>query len=69
VKAGDTLMAKFIVNTGPNKEVHRTAHAMVECNIDLITASNRMDTDNDYTVLFPTEYDGCNHCYKEKHWK
>ncbi|MBO0588410.1 hypothetical protein [Sporosarcina sp. E16_8] len=62
-------MYKFIVNTGPNKEVHRTVDTIGECNINLISTNNRLDTDKDYTVLFPTEYDGCEHCYEEKHWK
>lgn len=62
-------MAKFIVNTGPKKEVHRTAHTKSACNINLISKSNRLDTDRDYTVVYPKEYDGCMHCYKEKHWK
>lgn len=62
-------MAKFIVNTGPEKEVHRTAYTVPYCNINLISPQNRLDTDVDYTVLYPREYDGCKHCYAEKHWK
>lgn len=62
-------MAKFIVNKGPNKEVHRTIHTITGCNIHQIAPHNRVDTDEDYTVLFPIEYDGCKHCYTEKHRK
>lgn len=63
------LMSIYIVNTGPNKEVHRSVHVKVACNIHLIAANNRLDTDVDYTVLYPLEYDGCKHCYTEKHRK
>lgn len=62
-------MAKFIVNTGPNKEVHRTLFTKPACKIQEISSSNRLDTDTDYTVLYPTIYDGCRHCYPEKHRK
>ncbi|NRG48460.1 hypothetical protein HRF87_27645 [Bacillus sp. CRN 9] len=62
-------MARFIVNTGPNKEVHRTAYTKTECRINQISFQNRLDTDIDYTVLYPNEYDGCKHCYPEKHRK
>jgi len=62
-------MAKFIVNTGPNKEVHRTAYTIGACKISEISSSNRLDTDQDYTVLYPYTYDGCMHCYAEKHKK
>jgi hypothetical protein len=62
-------MAKYIVNTGPNKEVHRTAYVKPECKINLISSDHRLDTDTDFTVLYPLTYDGCKHCYKEKHRK
>jgi hypothetical protein len=62
-------MAKFIVNTGPNKEVHRTAFTIAACKINEISSYHRLDTDSDYTVLSPATYDGCEHCYKEKHRK
>lgn len=62
-------MARFIVNSGPQKEVHRTIYTKSECNIHLISPSNRIDTDEDYTVLYPLTYDGCKHCYPEKHRK
>lgn len=62
-------MAKYIVNTGKNKEVHRTIYTIDECNIKDITSENRLDTDTDYTELYPEVYDGCKHCYDEKHWK
>lgn len=62
-------MTTFIVNTGQNKEVHRTAHAIPACNIQDITSNNRLDTSIDYTELYPKEYDGCKHCYNDKHWK
>ncbi|WP_342508889.1 hypothetical protein [Sporosarcina sp. FSL K6-2383] len=62
-------MSIYIVNTGPNKEVHRSAHVETACNIHLIAPSHRLNTDTDYTVLYPKEYDGCEHCYTEKHWK
>lgn len=62
-------MATYIVNTGPNKEVHRTAHVVAGCKISEISSSNRVDTNDDYTVLYPSTYDGCKHCYPEKHRK
>lgn len=62
-------MATYIVNTGPNKEVHRTAHVVAACKISEISTSNRLDTNDDYTVLYPSIYDGCAHCYAEKHRK
>ncbi|MFJ5769141.1 hypothetical protein [Psychrobacillus sp. NPDC093180] len=62
-------MAKFIVNTGPNKEVHRTIYTLDACRINEIASGNRLDTDTDYTVLYPTIYDGCKYCYSEKHRK
>lgn len=62
-------MAKFIVNTGPEKEVHRTANTVAACKISEISNENRIDTDEDYTVKYPAVYDGCGHCYKEKHRK
>lgn len=62
-------MSRFIVNTGPNKEVHRTAFTKTECKIYEISPQHRLDTDTDYTVLYPTVYDGCKHCYPEKHRK
>lgn len=62
-------MATYIVNTGPEKEVHRTAYTKPACNIHLISPYNRLDTDADYTVLYPSIYDGCKHCYESKHRK
>jgi hypothetical protein len=62
-------MARYIVNSGPHKEVHRTELTVVACRINEISRSHRIDTDSDYTVLYPAIYDGCKHCYKEKHWK
>ncbi|MGE7113932.1 hypothetical protein [Lysinibacillus sp. NPDC047702] len=62
-------MATYIVNTGPNKEVHRTAHVILSCKISEISSSNRLDTNDDFTVRYPSVYDGCKHCYAEKHWK
>lgn len=62
-------MARFIVNTGPNKEVHRTAYTVPNCKINEISTSHRLDTDTDYTVLYPSTYDGCKYCYTEKHKK
>lgn len=62
-------MAKFIVNTGPEKEVHRTAYTVSACKVSEISSKNRLDTDVDYTVIYPQQYDGCAHCYKEKHRK
>lgn len=62
-------MATYIVNTGPEKEVHRTAHTISACNINLISSLNRLDTDTDYTVTQPNIYDGCKHCYEAKHRK
>jgi len=62
-------MAKFIVNSGPNKEVHRTAYKVAACRISEISSYHRLDTDQDYTVIYPATYDGCEHCYKEKHRK
>lgn len=62
-------MATYIVNSGPEKEVHRTAHTVSACNITLISSSHRIDTDSDYTVLYPATYDGCKHCYAAKHRK
>lgn len=62
-------MATYIVNTGPNKEVHRSAYVVSACNIALISKENRIDTDQDWTVLYPATYDGCKHCYTSKHRK
>jgi len=62
-------MATYIVNTGPSKEVHRTAFVVSACNIPLISPANRIDTDEDWTVLYPLTYDGCKHCYASKHRK
>lgn len=62
-------MAKYIVNTGSEKEVHRTTYQKLACNINLIKPENRLDTDTDYTVTQPKVYDGCKHCYDEKHRK
>ena len=62
-------MATYIVNKGPNKEVHRTARVETRCKISEISTNHRLDTDTDYTVLYPNEYDGCAHCYAEKHRK
>ncbi len=62
-------MATYIVNTGSEKEVHRTAYVKASCNINLISPNNRLDTEADYTVLYPAEYDGCKHCYESKHRK
>lgn len=62
-------MARYIVNKGPNKEVHRTAFTKSECKISEIRPEHRLDTDSDYTVLYPEIYDGCGHCYSEKHRK
>lgn len=62
-------MATYIVNTGPEKEVHRTAHTVSSCKINLISSNHRLDTDSDYTVLYPSVYDGCGHCYASKHKK
>ncbi|MBD8521427.1 hypothetical protein MKY88_12795 [Lysinibacillus sp. FSL R7-0073] len=62
-------MATYIVNTGPNKEVHRTAFTVASCKISEISPSHRVDTDTDYTVAYPNEYDGCAYCYPEKHRK
>lgn len=62
-------MATYIVNTGPNKEVHRTAYVVSSCRIPEIHPAHRVDTNEDYTVKYPLTYDGCKHCYKEKHTK
>lgn len=62
-------MATYIVNTGPEKEVHRTVYTVSACNINLISPRNRLDTDTDYTVTQPAVYDGCKHCYEAKHRK
>lgn len=62
-------MATYIVNTGSNKEVHRTAYTKSNCKISEISTAHRIDTDVDYTEVYPNEYDGCKHCYSEKHWK
>ena len=62
-------MATYIVNTGPNKEVHRTAYTITACKIGEISSLHRLDTEIDYTELYPNEYDGCAHCYAEKHRK
>jgi len=62
-------MAQYIVNTGPNKEVHRTAYTVPACQIASISPENRLDTDDDWTVLYPAVYDGCKHCYTSKHRK
>ncbi|ETT46294.1 hypothetical protein BSK49_18940 [Paenibacillus odorifer] len=62
-------MATYIVNSGPEKEVHRSAHTVSACNINLISSSHRIDTDADYTLLYPATYDGCKHCYAAKHRK
>ncbi|MGD6894302.1 hypothetical protein [Bacillus infantis] len=62
-------MAKFIVNTGPNKEVHKTALIRLGCKINEISPQHRVDTDEDWTIRFPLTYDGCKHCYPEKHRK
>lgn len=66
---GELHMATYIVNTGPNKEVHRTAYTVSSCKISDISPNHRLDTEVDYTVLYPSEYDGCKHCYSEKHRK
>lgn len=66
---GETYMATYVVNTGPNKEVHCTVHTKDDCKIDEISKAHRVDTDTDYTVVYPNEYDGCYHCYKEKYRK
>jgi hypothetical protein len=63
------ILAKFIVNTGPNKEVHRTAFTVTACKINLISSAHRLDTDTDYTILYPATYDGCKYCYTSKHRK
>lgn len=62
-------MATYIVNIGPNKEVHRTAHVVSACNIHLISSKHRVETNDDWTVLYPNIYDGCKHCYTSKHRK
>lgn len=66
---GGEIMAKYIVNTGPDKEVHITARTVRACEISEITREHRLDTDQDYTEIYPNIYDGCEHCYPEKHWK
>ncbi|MBU9720576.1 MULTISPECIES: hypothetical protein [Bacillaceae] len=58
-------MAKFIVNTGERKEVHKATHTKPDCNIDLIGNTNRIDTYVDYTILYPDTYTTCSHCYNE----
>ncbi|MBU9712753.1 hypothetical protein [Evansella tamaricis] len=55
-------MAKFIVNTGKEKVVHRATHTKPDCNINLISTANRIDTYVDYTVLYPSMYTTCTHC-------
>lgn len=62
-------MATYIVNTGPNKEVHRNAYTVSQCKIGEISSSHRLDTNEDYTVTHSNEYDGCKHCYESKHRK
>lgn len=62
-------MTTYIVNTGPNKEVHRDAYKVAQCRIGEISPSHRLDTNEDYTVTYPTVYDGCRYCYASKHRK
>lgn len=63
------VLAEYIVNTGSQKEVHRTAFTKSECNILAINPNNHLDTDDDYTVFYPLTYNGCKYCYPEKHRK
>lgn len=62
-------MTKFIVNKGPNTEVHRTVQAIKACNIDQVASHNRIDNDENYPDLYPSQYDSWKQCYTEKHQK
>lgn len=65
-------MNNYLANTNSG-EIHRLSTVIDKCKIDQINTLHKkyLETESQVDALIKSDkkYDGCGHCYKEKHTK